>query len=223
MLNKGTLKGLLSVAIIATAGLACGASGAWAQMANSPAPPSMAPTLTPPAAAAAPQAQTDGQAPVSATYDASYSYHLGAGDKIRVAVFGEDDLGGTFSVSGEGKVSLPLIGDVMVAGMTAPEVQAKLQDAYKQGYLKDPKVNIEVMNFRPFYILGEVKQPGEYPYDNNMTVIKAVALAQGFTYRADQKKVFIKHANDTKEEKVPLTSTATVEPGDTIRISERYF
>ena len=79
------------------------------------------------------------------------------------------------------------------------------------------------MNFRPFYILGEVKQPGEYPYDNNMTVIKAVALAQGFTYRADQKKVYIKHVNDTKEEKVTLTSSATVEPGDTIRIAERYF
>ncbi len=152
-----------------------------------------------------------------------YSYHLGAGDKVKVTVFGEPDLGGTFSVSGEGKISVPLIGDVQAAGLTTPDLQAGLENAYRQGYLKDPKVNVEVLNFRPFYILGEVKLPGEYPYDNGMTVVKAVALAQGFTYRADQKRVFIKHLNGLKEDQVPLTSSQPVEPGDTIRIAERYF
>jgi len=151
------------------------------------------------------------------------AYRLGAGDKIKVSVYGEADLGGVFTVTGEGKVSVPLIGNVQAAGLSTPDLQASLENSYRQGYLKDPKVNVEVMNFRPFYILGEVKLPGEYPYDNGMTVVKAVALAQGFTYRADQKRVFIKHLNDARETQVPLTSSQTVEPGDTVRIAERYF
>ena len=152
-----------------------------------------------------------------------YSYRLGAGDKVKITVFDEPDLSGTFAVSGEGKVSVPLVGDIQAVGLTAPQLQDALQKAYRQGYLKDPKVNVEVLSFRPFYILGEVKMPGEYPYDNGMTVVKAVALAQGFTYRADQKRVFIKHLNEVKEEQIPLTSSQAVEPGDTIRIAERYF
>jgi polysaccharide export outer membrane protein len=152
-----------------------------------------------------------------------YSYRLGAGDKVKITVFDEPDLSGTFSVTGEGKVSVPLVGDIQAVGLTAPQLQDALQAAYRQGYLKDPRVNVEVLSFRPFYILGEVKMPGEYPYDNGMTVVKAVALAQGFTYRADQKRVFIKHLNAVKEEQIPLTSSQAVEPGDTIRIAERYF
>ena len=152
-----------------------------------------------------------------------YSYRLGPGDKVKVTIFGEPDLSGPYAVSGEGKISAPLVGDVQAAGLTAPELQASLENTYRQGYLKDPKVNVEVMSFRPFYILGEVKLPGEYPYDNGMTVVKAVAMAQGFTYRADEKHVFIKHLNGLKEDEVPLTSNAPVQPGDTIRIAERYF
>ena len=152
-----------------------------------------------------------------------YSYRLGAGDKVKITIFDEPDLSGTYSVTGEGKVSVPLVGDIPAVGLTAPELQTALENAYRQGYLKDPKVNVEVMSFRPFYILGEVKMPGEYPYDNGMTVVKAVAMAQGFTYRANEKTVFIKHLNEVKEEQIPLTSSQAVEPGDTIRISERYF
>jgi polysaccharide export outer membrane protein len=152
-----------------------------------------------------------------------YTYRLSAGDKLSIAVFGEPDLGGAFAVSGEGKIAVPLIGDVYVLGMSASEVQTALETRYREGYLKDPKVQVQFLSYRPFYILGEVKTPGEYPYDSAMTVVKAVALAQGFTYRADQKKVYIKHVNGTKEIQVPLTSTQVVEPGDTIRIAERYF
>ncbi len=157
------------------------------------------------------------------TGDVTYQYHLGLGDKVSVSVFGESDLGGTFVVSSEGKLSLPLIGDFPAAGMTAAELKSKIENAYRQGYLKDPKVTVDVMSFRPFYILGEVNKPGEYPYDSGMTVVNAVALASGFTYRADQKHVFIKHVNQLKETEVPLTTSQAVEPGDTIRISERYF
>ncbi|ESQ81439.1 hypothetical protein AEAC466_21475 [Asticcacaulis sp. AC466] len=181
----------------------------WGQM--SFAQNAQPPMATPPAA----------QAPATAT--GVYEYRLGSGDKIRMLVFGEEKLGGEFMIAGDGKVSLPLIGDMHAAGLTAAEFQANIVAAYKQGYLNDPKVNIEVLSFRPFYILGEVNRPGEYPYSNGITVVNAVALAQGFTYRANQKKVYIRHANEVREQQVPLTSSLQVAPGDTVRISERYF
>lgn len=155
--------------------------------------------------------------------DVSYQYRLGSGDKIRVIVYGENDLGGEFSVSGDGTISMPLIGDVQAAGCTATELQTKIANALLQGYLKDPKVNVEILTFRPFYILGEVAHPGEYPFSNGMTVERAVATASGYTYRADHKKAFIKHTNQEKEVEVRLSSQVMVEPGDTIRIPERYF
>ena len=198
----------------------CVASQGLAQVPTVPQPlPSSAPARAQPAATPVTAAPT---AAASAAGNV-YTYRLSAGDKMSIAVFGEPDLGGTFAVSGEGKIAAPLIGDVYVAGMSAAEVQAALEDKYRQGYLKDPKVQVQFLSYRPFYILGEVKTPGEYAFDSGMTVVKAVALAQGFTYRADQKKVYIKHRNDAKEIQVPLTANAVVEPGDTIRIGERYF
>lgn len=193
-----------------------------AAMAQVPTPP------LPTAHSAQPVAAAPAAAPAAASVAApggaaTYTYRLSAGDKLSVGVFGEPDLGGSFTVTGEGKIAAPLIGDVYVLGMSASEVQAALEARYREGYLKDPKVQVQFLSYRPFYILGEVKTPGEYPYDSGMTVVKAVALAQGFTYRADQKKVYIKHVNGTKEIQVPLTSTQVVEPGDTIRIAERYF
>lgn len=161
--------------------------------------------------------------PATATASAGYEYRLGSGDKIRLIIFGEPDLSGEFTISGDGVVSLPLIRDVRAAGLTASQLQANVENAFKEGYLKDPRVSIEVLTFRPFYILGEVVKPGEYPYSNGITVVNAVALASGYTYRANQKKVFIRHAGATAEEEVPLTSATMVAPGDTIRIAERYF
>jgi len=191
-------------------------SAAMAQVPTPPLPlPTAAPSQSATTVAAVPSSPSSGTT--------TYTYRLSAGDKLSIGVFGEPDLGGSFTVTGEGKIAAPLIGDVYVLGMSASEVQATLEAKYRQGYLKDPKVQVQFLSYRPFYILGEVKTPGEYPYDAGMTVVKAVALAQGFTYRADQKKVYIKHVNGTKEIQVPLTSTQVVEPGDTIRIAERYF
>lgn len=150
-------------------------------------------------------------------------YHLGAGDKIRVITYGEDSLTGEFFVSGAGKVSLPLIGEVDAAGLSLPEFSKAVEEKLKQGYLKDPRVSAEVLNYRPFYILGEVNAPGTYPYTNALTVKNAVATAGGFTYRANQKKVYIKRADDSKERSYSLTDTTPVAPGDTIRIGERLF
>jgi polysaccharide export outer membrane protein len=161
--------------------------------------------------------------PAAAAASTGYEYRLGSGDKIRLIIFGEPDLSGEFTISGDGVVSLPLIRDVRAAGLTASQLQVNVESAFKEGYLKDPRVSIEVLTFRPFYILGEVNKPGEYPYSNGITVVNAVALASGFSYRANQKKVFIRHAGATSEEEVPLTSTTMVAPGDTIRIAERYF
>lgn len=167
------------------------------------------------AAAAAPAVVTPAQA--------AADYRLGAGDKIRVITFGEDALTGEFFVSGSGKVSLPLIGEVDAAGLSIPQFQKKVEDALKDGYLKEPRVSVEVLTYRPFYILGEVTKPGEYPYTNGLTVLNAVATANGFTYRANTKRVFVRHVGSTTEEEVPLTSTTQVAPGDTIRIAERFF
>ncbi len=199
----------------------CMASQAGAQVPTVPLPqpPASAPAYAQPAAAPMAVASANSTGSTGNVY----TYRLSSGDKLSIAVFGEPDLGGAFAVSGEGKIAAPLIGDLYVMGMSAAEVQAALEERYRQGYLKDPKVQVQFLSYRPFYILGEVKTPGEYAYDSGMTVVKAVALAQGFTYRADQKRVYIKHVRDTKEITVPLTSAQVVEPGDTIRIGERYF
>lgn len=151
------------------------------------------------------------------------AYKLGPGDKVRVITFGEEALTGEFQVGGSGKVSLPLVGEVQAAGLTIPEFQQAVETALKDGYLREPRVSVEVLNYRPFYILGEVKKPGEYPYTNGLTVLNAVATAEGFTYRANTKRVFIKRADSAEEREYPLTSTTPVAPGDTIRIAERFF
>jgi protein involved in polysaccharide export with SLBB domain len=151
-------------------------------------------------------------------------YRLGSGDKLRISVFGEDTLSGEFLVpGGAGLIAFPLIGDVQAAGLTVNELQAEIESKLKPDYLKDPHVSIEVLNYRPFYILGEVMKPGEYPYTSGLTVLNAVATANGFTYRANTHKVYIKRANSTKEKQYPLDATTVVQPGDTIRIGERFF
>lgn len=150
-------------------------------------------------------------------------YQLGSGDKVRVTVYGEESLSGEFFVTGSGMVSLPLIGEVRAAGLSVRQFQEAVQNALSDGYLKEPRVSAEVLNFRPYYILGEVSKPGTYPYISGLTVLNAVATAGGFTYRADKGKVFIKRNGESEEHKVPLDPSTTAAPGDTIRIGERFF
>jgi protein involved in polysaccharide export with SLBB domain len=151
-------------------------------------------------------------------------YRLGAGDKVKISVFGEEALSGEFIIPGDpGTISFPLIGDVKASGLTVGELQVELTDKLRPDYLKDPRISIEVLNYRPFYILGEVGHPGEYPYTNRLTVLNAVATANGFTYRANTHSVYIKRAGTPKEVQLPLDATTLVEPGDTVRIGERFF
>ncbi|HWA22222.1 MAG TPA: polysaccharide biosynthesis/export family protein [Caulobacterales bacterium] len=153
----------------------------------------------------------------------STNYQLGPGDKVRVMVYGEADLSGEFFVSQQGVIAYPLIGEVPAAGRTLSQFQQDVADKLKQGFIKDPKVSAEVLNYRPFYILGEVMRPGTYPYSADMTVMNAVATAGGFTYRANTRRVFIKRAGENDEKPLKLDAGMMVEPGDTVRIGERLF
>ena len=168
-------------------------------------------------------AQSGAEPAATAANAQAMDYLLGPGDKVRVTVYGEESLSGEFFVSGSGLMSLPLIGEIKVGGMTVGQFQTAVQDKLKDGYLKDPRVSAEVLTFRPFYILGEVEKPGTYPYTSGLTVLNAVATAGGFTYRADKKSVYIKRNGDTSENKGELKPSTLVSPGDTIRIGERFF
>lgn len=149
-------------------------------------------------------------------------YRLGPGDQLRVTVFNEPDLTGQYLVGSQGSISYPLVGDVHAAGLTLAEFGNSLQLALQE-YVRHPNVSVEVANYRPFFILGEVQRPGTYPYSANLTVLNAVATAGGFTYRANRSRVFIRRASETEERVYPLDIATPVLPGDTIRIGERFL
>lgn len=151
------------------------------------------------------------------------SYRLGAGDKMRIIVFGEPDLSGEFFVDDGGSVDLPLIGDVAAGGRTVADFEKQVIDRFSNGYLRDPKVSIEVLNYRPFFIIGEVKNGGEYPYKGGLTVQDAVAIAGGYSYRANINFAYIRRAGSDAEIKVDLAQRAAIFPGDNVRIPERFF
>ncbi len=151
------------------------------------------------------------------------AYRLGNGDDVRVNVFGEDILSGDFEVDGSGNISMPLIGSVSATGLTIPEFEAEIERKLRAGFLNEPRVSAEVTNYRPYYILGEVERPNEYPYNSGLTIMNAVAAAGGFTYRANRKFVFVRSEGSDEERRIELTSTASVKPGDTIRVGERIF
>lgn len=153
----------------------------------------------------------------------SQEYVLGTGDRIKLTVYGEADLSGEYEVGSTGIVALPLIGDVRVAGQPIRFFEQAVRKKLAEGYLRDPRVSAQVINYRPFFILGEVSKPGSYPYVNGMTVINAVALAGGYTYRADKSGATITRAHDPEKKDTPAVEEAIVAPGDIIRVPERFF
>lgn len=159
-------------------------------------------------------------APATASVDA---YRLGSGDKVSVNVFGENDLSGEFLVGDDGRVDMPLIGAVPAQGQTVTEFQNAIVGRYSNGYLKDPKVSVSVLNYRPYFIQGEVGKGGEYPYKAGLTVQDAVAIAGGYTYRANTDKAFIRRAGADSEVEVQLNQRVALNPGDIVRIGERFF
>ncbi|NJO55627.1 MAG: polysaccharide export protein [Rhodospirillales bacterium] len=154
---------------------------------------------------------------------ADAGYILGPGDELRVTVFGQDDLSGEFEVDAAGSVALPLIQSVPAKGKTPQELEKEIAGRLSPDFLKDPRVSVEVLNYRPFYIYGEVIRPGGYPYVNGMTVHNAIALAGGFTYRARTSSVVIRRTLDGTVLEDTASLDATVSPGDVIEVRERYF
>ncbi len=155
---------------------------------------------------------------------AGVATHLQTGNKIKVTIYGEDTLTGEYDINPGGYVSMPLVGAIRAAGRTRSELERDIANRYRSGgFLQDPNVTVAVVQFRPFYVLGEATSPGEYPFRSGLNVHSAVAMAGGFTYRASRSAVLIRHAGEQVWREYPLTEAVPIEPGDLIRVPERYF
>jgi len=151
------------------------------------------------------------------------TYKLTSGDKIKISVFNQPDLSGEFQLDGEGQISMPLIGRVGAAGLTAAELEAVLVDRFKPDYLVNPRIFIQVGIYKPYYLMGEVNGKGAFPYVAGMTYLTAIANAGGYTYRAKQDYVWVIRADDPEQKEIKLSVEEKVQPGDIIRIAERLF
>jgi polysaccharide export outer membrane protein len=148
------------------------------------------------------------------------SYHLGPGDRLEIKVLGADELNGQYSVQDDGTIRMLLVGEVPAAGLTPDQVQAKIEEKLRAGrYITQPHASVAVLNYRPFYILGEVASPGGYSYVSGMKVLSAVAAAHGYTYRANQNYVII--TRNGEDSRADILSS--ILPDDIIRVPERYF
>jgi polysaccharide biosynthesis/export protein len=167
--------------------------------------------------------QPYGSQGVAAAYEYGAGYRVGAGDRLTVRVAGETDLTADYLVDGSGNISMPYIQTINVAGQTTAAIEQSIAARLRAGYLRDPKVSVQVTMPRPFYILGEVNTAGSFAYQPGMTVQNAVAIAGGYSPRADQGAVLLtrKNAAGTKTVKVPLTTE--LYPGDIVYVRERWF
>ena len=171
----------------------------------------------------APQiASAAGALPYQARY-AGGGYVLGTGDKLRLTVYGETDLSGEFTIDGSGYVRLPMIGPVRAAGYTAQQMEQVVTNTLAQGYMKAPRVSVEVSTYRPFYVIGAVNRPGQYPYVEHMNALNAVALAGGFTPTAVESVIFVRREGSNEEEEVPTDRTTPIYPGDVIKVHNTLF
>jgi len=150
-------------------------------------------------------------------------YQLASGDRLRVIVFGQDNLSNSYSVDGAGNVAMPLIGLVHAQGLTTVQFGKVVEGKLRQGFLRDPSVSVEVEAYRPFFVLGEVTVAGQYPFVNGMTVQNAVAVAGGFTPRGFQDSVDLTRVIDGRPVTASVPLTFAVRPGDTIQARERFF
>jgi polysaccharide export outer membrane protein len=151
------------------------------------------------------------------------SYTLDSGDRLRIVVFGQDGLTNSYAVDSAGNVTLPLVGPVRARGRTTTEVSAALASQLRQGFLREPHVAVEVEAYRPFFILGEVTFPGQYPYVPNMTVETAVAIAGGFSPRAFRRSVDVSRPVEGAALRTTVPVTTLLRPGDTVVVAERWF
>ena len=159
----------------------------------------------------------------SASYEYASGYRVGSGDKLAIRVAGEPDLTGEFPVDANGAISLPYVQTITVAGMATPQIEDLITTRLRNGYLRDPKVSVQTVSLRPFYIMGEVTTAGSYAYQPGLTVQEAIAVAAGFGPRADKSVVLLtrRDIRGTTTTKVPLTTQ--IYPGDIINVRERWF
>jgi polysaccharide export outer membrane protein len=150
-------------------------------------------------------------------------YRLGVGDKVKVTVYGHPELSGELSVNGSGAITMPLIAEVDALGLNTYQLARRITDRLRPDYLVNPRVTIELMSYRPYYIMGEVKRSGSYPYVEGMTVLNAIALAGGYTPRAKKKGIVIERKGAQGKKKFKARGNSLVIPGDIIIIKERFF
>jgi polysaccharide export outer membrane protein len=166
---------------------------------------------------APPPAVVYANAPVLASRDAAY--HLDAGDKLRVVVYGQEGLTNTYAIDAAGSITMPLIGSVPARGMTPAGLASAISARLRNGFIREPSVAVEIETYRPFFILGEVAAPGQYPYVPNLSVESAVAIAGGFSPRARRDAVTLTHNTD----RVIVPLGTPIAPGDTVFVGERWF
>ncbi len=160
-------------------------------------------------------------APMPAAHDASYK--LDAGDKLRVVVYGQEGLTNTYAIDAAGSITMPLIGTVPARGRTPAGLASEISAKLRKGYIREPSVAVEIDSYRPFFILGEVAAPGQYPYVPNMSVESAVAIAGGFSPRAKRDSVTLTHSDAAGSTRVVVPLGTAVSPGDTVLVNERWF
>ncbi len=154
----------------------------------------------------------------------SSDYRFGVGDQIRLISFDDQRLSGEFRVNDTGSLSLPLIGSVQAAGRTQQELQASIVNTMRTaGLFQRPSIAVEVVNYRPIFVLGQVSRPGQYPYQPGMTVLTAVAIAGGFTYRAEEDVVSVTRNTGSSAIEGRAERSTLVQPGDVINVFERRF
>jgi polysaccharide export outer membrane protein len=170
---------------------------------------------------------TGGVSPVAyadqAVIERGGPYRLDSGDRLRIVVFGQEGLTSTYAVDPNGAVTMPLIGAVPARGLTTKELAQSVTARLRNGYIREPHVAVEVEFYRPFFILGEVANPGQYPYVANMTVETAVAIAGGFSPRAYKGRVRVSRTINGELTRGQVPLYAPVRPGDTINVAERWF
>ena len=176
---------------------------------------------SPPHGSYAPVANAYAAAPSAVTHDVSY--HLDAGDKLRVVVYGQEGLTNTYAIDAGGAITMPLIGAVAARGRTPAGLAAEISARLRNGYIREPSVAVEVETYRPFFILGEVAAPGQYPYVPNMSVESAVAIAGGFSPRAKRDSVTLTHIEASGASRITVPLGTPIDPGDTILVGERWF
>ena len=150
-------------------------------------------------------------------------YRLGVGDKLKITVFGEPDLSGEFEVGAIGMISLPLVGDIKARGLSLIEFRNRMARRLSDGYLKEPRITVEVLNYRAFFVHGEVRSGGQFKYKSGLKIRDAIAIAGGYSYRANESFIYLMREGFAKRRKIALPTNMPVLPGDNIRVPERFF